>query len=308
MQFSGDDLLGILQLIPDPIIVADEYGNFRKCIGGDYTTAMDEGHPMHKSNIAEVLPPPLTQALMTLGHAALADGQPRRFNLPLTLDVLKYLGATPMPQQDQHYEVMIAVLPDLPEGPRRVAVILKNVTTYKVMEEKLREQALVDDLTGLGNRRKFYAEFGSRLRGRDGFGLLMMDLDGFKTVNDTRGHAVGDLVLRQFADWLRGLALPSEALMRLGGDEFALLSSNTDPKAIHARAEELCRLLSNARFGGADLSLGLGISIGATLIAPKEDATRAMARADMALYEAKRRKGNAACYLFRQMQGMAVNG
>lgn len=307
MQFTGDDLLSILELIPDPIIVADELGNYRKCVGGDFMTMLDEAHPMHRSNIADVLPPAMTEVLMSLGMAALDDGQPRKISLPATLDLLTELGATPMPSQTQHYEVTITPLPDRADGPRRVAVILQNVTTYKVMEEKLREQALIDDLTGLGNRRKFYAEFGERHGGQDGFGLLLLDLDGFKTVNDTRGHAVGDLVLAQFAECLRSRLLPGEALMRLGGDEFALLTDSFLPSAIEARAGELCRLVDESGFGTADMPLTLGISIGATMIAPHEDATQSLARADMALYRAKRKRGSVACFLHGQRQIMAAN-
>jgi diguanylate cyclase (GGDEF)-like protein/PAS domain S-box-containing protein len=121
-----------------------------------------------------------------------------------------------------------------------------DVTERRRLERRLRHLADHDDLTGLINRRRFEEELRRHLAEGRRYGvtgaLLLLDLDGFKEVNDNHGHSAGDRVLRAVADALRSRLRESDLVARLGGDEFAVLL----PRETPAEAELVCRLLENA--------------------------------------------------------------
>jgi diguanylate cyclase (GGDEF)-like protein/PAS domain S-box-containing protein len=118
-----------------------------------------------------------------------------------------------------------------------------DVTARRRLERRLRHLADHDDLTGLINRRRFQEELERHLAQGRRYGLtgalLVLDLDGFKAVNDTHGHSAGDLVLRNVADALRSRLRESDLVARLGGDEFAVLLPRESPDA----AERVCEAL-----------------------------------------------------------------
>ena len=116
---------------------------------------------------------------------------------------------------------------------------LRDVTEQRQLEEELKHQAFHDALTGLPNRLLFQDRIGAAVAAarRDGTtaGVLFVDLDDFKVVNDTMGHGVGDELLVAAAARLAGLVRESDTAARLGGDEFALLIDNAaDPAAVEA--------------------------------------------------------------------------
>jgi diguanylate cyclase (GGDEF)-like protein/PAS domain S-box-containing protein len=121
-----------------------------------------------------------------------------------------------------------------------------DVTERRRLERRLRHLADHDDLTGLINRRRFQEELQRHLAEGRRYGLrgalLVLDLDGFKEVNDTHGHSAGDRVLCAVADFLRSRLRGSDTVARLGGDEFAVLL----PRETAAEAELVCRSLEQA--------------------------------------------------------------
>ena len=121
-----------------------------------------------------------------------------------------------------------------------------DVTERRRLERRLRHLADHDDLTGLINRRRFQEELQRHLAEGRRYGLrgalLVLDLDGFKEVNDTHGHSAGDRVLCAVADALRSRLRESDIVARLGGDEFAVLL----PRETPAEAEMVCRSLEHA--------------------------------------------------------------
>jgi diguanylate cyclase (GGDEF)-like protein len=149
---------------------------------------------------------------------------------------------------------------------------------------ELRERAARDPLTGLGHHATFYAEVPeARASAPDGRRavVLLADVDGFKAINDTRGHAAGDDVLRAVAGILRAVAPAHGKAYRIGGDEFAILFE--------------CSGDAEAWRVGWDLQaqtrtrLGATMSIGVAIAGPDESDEQLVARADAALYEVKRR-------------------
>lgn len=162
------------------------------------------------------------------------------------------------------------------------------VTKEVEAEHRIRQLAHYDTLTGLANRTNFREQLDARLEAPGArLGLLYIDLDGFKLVNDTKGHRAGDALLERVAQRLRTVCdCPGVAIARLGGDEFAVLVPHDDAERAAALAAELIEALGAPAPLGTDPSVRIGASIG---IAPAHgrDTENLLARADIALYAAK---------------------
>jgi diguanylate cyclase (GGDEF)-like protein/PAS domain S-box-containing protein len=157
--------------------------------------------------------------------------------------------------------------------------------------DRARHDALTDDLTGLPNRRLFDAALAGRLENLDRygwqFGLLIVDIDHFKAVNDSHGHAFGDAVLVGVARTLHGAVRGGDVLARWGGEEFAVLVESSDDSSLIETAERLRVLVASSEVRLAGLSKRVRVSVGGALARPKETADSLFARADRALYDAK---------------------
>lgn len=152
------------------------------------------------------------------------------------------------------------------------------------------QAAMTDPLTGCANRRAFTVQVDDALktaRSGQSVGILLTDIDRFKAVNDTHGHAVGDVVIRHFAAVLREGVRTSDVMARLGGEEFCVLLRGTDLAGAEALAMRLGDQLREhpAREGGA--TIRVTASFGVATARPDEDWAALFARADRALYEAK---------------------
>jgi diguanylate cyclase (GGDEF)-like protein len=147
---------------------------------------------------------------------------------------------------------------------------------------ELRERAARDPLTGLGHHATFYASLPQLAAP---VGVLVADVDGFKAINDTRGHAEGDDVLRAVAGLLRELTPPRGRAFRIGGDEFAIAVEGASAERLEALGWEL-RSRAPGRLG---TTLSAGVAVAEAAEAPEA----LVARADAALYEAKRAGRNA---------------
>jgi len=145
--------------------------------------------------------------------------------------------------------------------------------------EELRDRAATDPLTGLGHHATFHEAFARARKRREAIAVLMADIDGFKAINDSRGHQAGDRALRETAAALARALRRGDELFRIGGDEFA---------AIVRVAGGTEALEVGRRLGAAVSAVGdVTISIGVTLPAPGESDEATLARADRALYEVK---------------------
>ena len=160
------------------------------------------------------------------------------------------------------------------------------------LEEKLRLAATTDELTGLLNRRAFFAALDSELaratRSGSKFALALIDLDHFKSVNDRFGHAGGDEVLRRFAEIARETMRTADVIGRIGGEEFAVLMPDTDQVQSGVAGERLREAVARRRFVLASGALvPTTISVGVAHWTAGEARDDLIARADEALYEAK---------------------
>ncbi|HFD15662.1 MAG TPA: PAS domain S-box protein [Rhodospirillales bacterium] len=190
-------------------------------------------------------------------------------------------------------ESRVSVLEE--EGERIVLAVARDITERYEMEEELRRLALRDPLTGVANRAVLCdnlrrAVAFARRHGRPG-AVLLMDLDDFKGINDTLGHAVGDALLEALAERVQAVVRDSDLVARLGGDEFAILLhalEGADPRETASRI--LAEVERPLRIGSHELRPRA--SIGIALLPRHGDSPDALLRAaDLALYEAKRRRG-----------------
>ena len=158
--------------------------------------------------------------------------------------------------------------------------------------EDLRRMALLDPLTELGNRRYAEISLGSRLHelARYGWplGVLFLDVDHFKEINDRYGHATGDDVLRMVARTLRHAARASDFLGRWGGEEFLALLPNATDGELRVAAERFRTLVESSALRLPSGLVGVTASIGATLARSDDTPETVVRRADVLMYEAKK--------------------
>ncbi len=184
----------------------------------------------------------------------------------------------------------------LQELRARIRVQMRNKRFYDALErvrnerDNLRRDSQTDPLTGLLNRRSLQAEVSSRCQARERFGVLFMDLDHFKSVNDRFGHEMGDRVLVAVSSVLKTGLRPGDVVGRYGGEEFVGIVAGAGPESARLVAERLRRaveMMMPPKGGPAKLT----ISIGTTVFDPRQSDERSeelLHRADMALYAAKR--------------------
>ncbi len=158
--------------------------------------------------------------------------------------------------------------------------------------------AVTDDLTGLGNRRHLLARLEDAIKAsRSELALLLIDLDGFKELNDTLGHQAGDEVLMQIGPRLEEALRPGDTLARLGGDEFAVVLDPGDEASASAAGLRLRAALERS-FAVGGIRVHIDASIGIALFpAHAKEAIGLFQRADVAMYEAKRTRTGHEVYL-----------
>jgi diguanylate cyclase (GGDEF)-like protein len=153
-----------------------------------------------------------------------------------------------------------------------------------------------DDLTLLPNRRAVLARLDELLATDEPLGLMILDLDGFKDINDTLGHAAGDAVLREVATRMRLAIRPDVMIARLGGDEFAVIATSCDEIELHEIAQDVLGAVRTPLIvDGIALSTGASIGI-ATRLDSDRLSSELLRRADVAMYEAKERRSGVTVY------------
>jgi diguanylate cyclase (GGDEF)-like protein len=174
-----------------------------------------------------------------------------------------------------------------------VASLARTALTFTELRSlhEARRQADTDHLTGLPNRRALAAQMHGLTRDRRRAALILLDLDGFKAVNDGLGHDAGDELLRRLGDRLRPALRPEDVLYRLGGDEFAVLLPDAPAGAADDCARRIHDLVCRpVELGGVPVQVGASLGIAAT---PDQAATieELLRCADRAMYEAKAARG-----------------
>jgi diguanylate cyclase (GGDEF)-like protein len=171
-------------------------------------------------------------------------------------------------------------------------LVAERTKELKTAVDAIHELSITDPLTACYNRRlfndRFQREIERAVRYSRALSIAFCDLDRFKHVNDTYGHAVGDRVLVQVAEHLRhGLREGVDWVARYGGEEFVIVQPETGLSAAHAAADRLRRVIAETPIEIEGPSLHVTASFGVAQLAPKENAIALLNRADALLYEAK---------------------
>lgn len=179
------------------------------------------------------------------------------------------------------------------KGHTALVTAVRDITAHKQMEDYLKNMANTDPLTGVGNRRFFMEEgrkeyFRSKRYGQ-ALSLLMMDIDKFKSINDTYGHDIGDVALKALAKRCMETLRTSDMFARLGGEEFAAILTSTGIDGAAILAERLRASVEAMSTPSAKGDIRFTISVGVTQLAggPGEDIEVMLGRADKGLYRAK---------------------
>jgi diguanylate cyclase (GGDEF)-like protein len=167
--------------------------------------------------------------------------------------------------------------------------------THRIqMLDRLREieqAALIDELTGLANRRYFNraikASLAAYVRHQTTFGMLIIDVDHFKKFNDTYGHAVGDKVLQLISRTLAQNCRAYDTPVRWGGEEFAIISEKVTAEELYATAERTRKLIAHSLLHHDGQDLSITVSIGCSVVQPGDDVDAILRRADEKLYQSK---------------------
>ncbi len=179
---------------------------------------------------------------------------------------------------------------------RRERGLAEARAALEAQSSMLEELARSDAVTGIANRRGLMddltAEVYRALRYRRPLSVLMIDIDHFKRVNDTYGHAVGDHVLQEVATTMRASVRASDLVARYGGEEFVVVLPETDLVAAALTAEKLRSAIATHDFTEAGRDLEVTVSVGVAALtegrlSPAETARRLLVKADAAMYEAK---------------------
>jgi diguanylate cyclase (GGDEF)-like protein len=165
-----------------------------------------------------------------------------------------------------------------------------------MINDELERIVVRDTLTPLYNRRHFINCLSDRLGRMERYGtrtaLVFLDVDGLKAINDTHGHGAGDAALNHIARIIAQDVRATDVAARIGGDEFALLFDGMDDDAARAKAARLTMLITNERCEYRGEELAISASFGCTVLLPGDNDFAAIARADSAMYAAKKRSKN----------------
>jgi diguanylate cyclase (GGDEF)-like protein/PAS domain S-box-containing protein len=281
---------GIIEASPDCIALLAEDGTtlfLNEAANRVY--AEDDNAELVGSRWGALMPEPLRSR----AEAALAQAQAG--------EVVRLLVQYGRPLR--WWDLVLAPIKSEGGDPMRIVVIARDVTDQKDAEEKAQWAANHDPLTGLPNRILFQHRVDEAIveatRSGGAFGVLLLDVDDFKQVNDTLGHDTGDALLCTFADRMRAALRPEDTIARLGGDEFAVLLAGAGrDEQIVAAVDALLVKLGDPWFFGSRM-LECQASIGASIFPRQgEDRAELLKNADVALYAAKA-SGRANLKLFK---------
>jgi diguanylate cyclase (GGDEF)-like protein len=300
-------LKAIVDALPEPFFLLDREGRYVAVLGGVDNERFHDGRGLVGKRMHEVLPLATADRFLARVHEALDTGLVVTYEYELSSDDVEGVERRVGVPDHLFFESQLAPLPATEGRADMVVWMIHNVTDTKLAMRTLEQQqhalekqqdelerlARTDPLTGLLNRRSFFAEATRELQWVQRTGhpavVISFDLDHFKTINDTRGHAAGDAALRAISDVLRAERRTTDVIGRLGGEEFAIVVRGADADDGRQLAERLRAAVAAIVVHHDDRAIPMTASFGVTQIRSTDlDLDVALKRADAAMYAAKR--------------------
>ncbi len=276
-----------LHSIADAIITTDEHGNIKHM---NQNAEKLTGWPLTKAQDQEIA----TVFRVSNGNSHTQEFNPIKRTLADGKISINQNKSTLFNSTGDEYAIEYSSAPiiDPEKNIHGAVVIFRDVTEIRTLTRQLSFQATHDSLTGLVNRREFERRLNQALHNarveHQQHVLLYLDLDLFKVINDTCGHAAGDELLKQLSGNLREILRDSDILARLGGDEFGVLLEACPLNKATLIAETLRQRVHDTRFIWDDKSFEIGVSIGLVpILATSGTLSDILSEADTACYEAK---------------------
>lgn len=273
----------IVATIPDLVWLKDKEGRYLFCNQMfERLFGAPESAIIGKTDY-DFVPQQLAELFRDYDKKAMANGKPSMNEESVTF------------ADDQHSAFLETIKTPLMDSKGELIGVLgiaRDISERKKLQEELQQQAITDELTGVYNRRYFFMRAEQELQRIQRYGgacsLLMLDIDGFKRINDVFGHPVGDTILAKVAAVCTETIRCTDLLGRVGGEEFAVLLYEIDLEGARLLAERVRQNIQAAVFGAnATTNVSLTVSIGVSSSDGEDSLPSLIQRADAALYEAK---------------------
>ncbi|MCE0494424.1 sensor domain-containing diguanylate cyclase [Vibrio salinus] len=282
----------ILDALPDHIFVFTESGRYIKVFGGDENATGFDCKSFIGKLLYDVIPSELAEVFLSYILAALETDSTQKLKYKFDWQSMPDLPSNVDCPSELWFEGIVKPLGFIHGGERTVLWIAKNITQQYVLEQKLKMLSEIDELTNVLNRRSFsyslndaideYSQFGRV------FSLAMFDIDKFKRINDTLGHALGDEIIRHVVNVVQEELRSCDSIGRLGGDEFAIILRDSNQDNAYKVAEKLRSVVENSICDLCHYEVQVTISLGISEVIPEDVDSRNIAtRADKAMYHSK---------------------
>ncbi len=274
-------IAGLLDILPDAVVMVDRRGRVGYANPAVRTLLGYAREELIGQPLSVLVPPAARERHENLVIDYLAAGEPTMMGTRPVLRAVHRSGRlVPV-------SISLCNLP-LADGEIVSVAVVHDISLLHTHLDRATLQAQTDALTGLGNRLMLSRQMQADLENGRPFALLLMDLTGFKALNDRHGHAAGDEALRVVGQRLQSLVRDTDVAARLGGDEFVLLLDGlTSLERLEERARAVVDSLSRPlRLEGATVALGVNIG-GATYPDHGDTEPALLAAADRAMYRAK---------------------
>ncbi|MFZ2305819.1 MAG: EAL domain-containing protein [Rhodoferax sp.] len=306
IERSQNQLKATLEAIPDVMLEMGLDGTYHDYHAPRSNTSFPPAEFFLGKKVQDVLPPDAAQAVMTALQEANEQGHSEGKEFALHTS-----------KGDFWFEISLTRKVDPTSAEPRFIVLSRNVTQRKASEDEINKLAFYDPLTNLPNRRLMVDRLRQALAissrsGRIG-ALQFIDLDNFKTLNDTQGHDMGDLLLQQVAQRLTECMRQGDTVARLGGDEFVVMIEELSDIREEAAAQaemigEKILAAINKPYRLAGLEYEITPSIGVTLYTNHEQSTdELLKQADLAMYQAKAAGRNTLRFFDPAMQAVITS-
>jgi diguanylate cyclase (GGDEF)-like protein len=305
-----DLLSAVLAALPAPIFIVSLEGQYLDILGGSDQERFHVGRYFIGKYLTDFFDAEMTADFLEQNRLAVEKNAVVNYVYMIPFESMPVFADKEVPRGDRWYEANIA--PIRRDGMPTDMLIWsitditerkRSIDKLKKQQEKLKLQANTDVLTQLLNRRGFMAYAEAEIQRVERFdisslALLLLDVDHFKVINDTYGHAAGDAVLVSLADCLQARQRASDRVARLGGEEFVILLPETPYQKALLLAEQIRQKLENFSVSVEELAspIHFTVSIGVSHYVLGEGSVDSMLnRADMGLYIAKKEGRNRVC-------------